>query len=91
MVYEAMRMDVIAQRPPDKQYIMHYHSDTREIGRQMAELNVPTVMLTHLIPAPVTNADKQAFIDEVREGGYRGEIMVCDDLDTVTLGDGSSV
>ena len=57
----------------------------------MAELNVPTVMLTHLIPAPVTNADKQAFIDEVREGGYRGEIMVCDDLDTVTLGDGSSV
>ena len=91
VVYEAMRMDVIAQRPPDKQYIMHYHADTRQIGRQMAELTVPTVMLTHLIPAPVTDADKQAFIDEVREGGYRGEIMVCDDLDTVTLGDGSSV
>jgi ribonuclease Z len=90
VVYEAMRMDVIAQRPPDKQYIMHYHADTRQIGRQMAELTVPTVMLTHLIPAPVTDADKQAFIDEVREGGYRGEIMVCDDLDTVTLGDGSS-
>lgn len=86
VVYEAMRMDVIARRPPDKRYIMHYHADTRLIGRQMAELDIPLVMLTHLIPAPDTDDDKQAFIDEVREGGYRGEVMVCDDLDTVRLG-----
>jgi ribonuclease Z len=86
LVYEAMRMDVIAQRPPDKQYIMHYHADTRLIGRQAAELDVPTLMLTHLIPAPTNDADKQAFVNEVREGGYKGTIMVCDDLDTVTLG-----
>ena len=86
LVYEAMRMDVIAQRPPDKQYIMHYHADTRLIGRQAAELGVPTLMLTHLIPAPSTEEGKQAFADEVREGGYEGRIIVCDDLDTVTLG-----
>jgi len=86
MVYEAMRMDVIAQRPPDKQYIMQYHADTRLIGKQCAELGVPTLMLTHLIPAPSTPEGKQAFADEVREGGYNGTIMVCDDLDTVTLG-----
>lgn len=86
LVYEAMRMDVIAQRPPDKQYIMHYHADTRLIGRQAAELGVPTLMLTHLIPAPSTPEGKQAFADEVREGGYEGTIIVCDDLDTVTLG-----
>jgi len=85
MVYEAMRMDVIAQRPPDKQYIMHYHADTRLIGKQMAELDVPTLMLTHLIPAPATEADKQLFVDEVREGGYQGQILVCDDLETVVL------
>lgn len=85
VVYEAMRMDVIAQRPPDKQYIMEYHADTRLIGQQMAELEVPTLMLTHLIPAPHTDEDRQAFADEVRSGGYRGTIMVCDDLDTVTL------
>lgn len=89
VVYEAMRMDVIAQRPADKQYIMRYHADTRLIGRQMAELNVPTLMLTHLIPAPSTAAEKQAFSDEVRQGGYEGEILVCDDLDTVTLGAGT--
>ncbi len=86
VVYEAMRMDVIKQRPVDKQYIIHYHADTRQIGEQMARLDIPTVMLTHLIPAPHTDADKQAFADEVREGGYTGELMVCDDLDTVTLG-----
>lgn len=86
MVYEAMRMDVIAKRPPDKQYIMKYHSDTRLIGAQMAELGVPKLLLTHLIPAPATDEDRQLFADEVREGGYKGEIMVCNDLDTATLG-----
>ncbi len=85
VVYEALRMDVIAQRPPDKRYIMDYHADTRLIGRQMADLEIPTVMLTHLIPAPHTPDDKQAFVDEVRQGGYEGELMVCDDLDTVEL------
>jgi len=88
MVYEAMRMDVIKQRPVDKQYIIHYHADTRLIGKQMAELDVPTLMLTHLIPAPSTAEDKQAFIDEVREGGYQGTVIVCDDLDSVTLNGG---
>jgi ribonuclease Z len=85
MVYEALRSDVIKQRPADKQYILHYHADTRLLGRQMAELQIPVLMLTHLIPAPSTDAEKQLFVDEVREGGYEGEIMVCDDLATVTL------
>ena len=55
------------------------------IGTQMAELGVPTLMLTHLIPAPSTADEKHAFADEVREGGYAGELIVCDDLDTVEL------
>ncbi len=86
VVYEAMRMDVINQRPPDKRYITHYHADTRLIGRQMAELEVPTLLLTHLIPAPSDAAGAQAFADEVREGGYQGDLVVCEDLHTVELG-----
>lgn len=85
VVYEAMRMDVIAKRPVDKQYIMHYHADTRLIGEQMARLAVPKLMLTHLIPAPANEADEQLFIDEVREGGYKGDVLVCSDLDSVVL------
>jgi hypothetical protein len=51
----------------------------------MADLDIPLVMLTHLIPAPSTAEEKQHFIDEVRQGGYEGELRVCDDLDAVEL------
>ncbi|KAG1647769.1 hypothetical protein GQR58_030347 [Nymphon striatum] len=57
-----------------------YHADTREIGAQAQELSIPTVMLTHLIPAPNTDADRQLYVDDLRQGGYTGEIIVCDDL-----------
>lgn len=86
VVQEALRTDVINQRPPHLRYINHYHSDTRAIGRLAAELELPVVMLTHLIPAPADDAGRQAFIDEVREGGYEGRLLVCDDLDAVEFG-----
>ena len=86
VVYEAMRVGEINKRPPHMQHIKHYHADTREIGEQMQQLDVPTLMLTHLIPAPVTDDDTQAFIDEVRSGGYTGEVLVCEDLTSVTIG-----
>ncbi len=85
LVYEAMRTDEIRKRPPHLHYIIDYHADTREIGAQAAELDVPRLMLTHLIPQPRSEDDKRCFVDEVREGGYQGEVMVCDDLDSVTL------
>ena len=86
VVYEAMRTDLINQRPPRFRYITEYHADTRLIGKQMADLGIPKLMLTHLIPAPTTPEERQAFINEVREGGYLGDVMVCDDLDALTLG-----
>ncbi len=85
VIYEAMRMDMVALRPPKTQYIMEYHADTRLIGAQMAELEIPYLMLTHLIPAPRSPEEEQAFADEVREGGYTGKVTVCADLDTVVL------
>lgn len=85
VVHEAIRIDKINERPPQLRYITHYHADTRLIGKQMAELGVPRLMLTHLIPPPSTDAERQAFADEVREGGYTGEVMVCNDLDSMEL------
>ena len=52
----------------------------------MEAVGVSTVMLTHLIPPPSTDEEKQGFLDDVRRGGYTGEVMVCDDLDQVALG-----
>lgn len=86
IVYEAMRFDRVRQRPPHSQYIMDYHADTRLIGAQAAALGTPTLMLTHLIPAPADDAERQAYVDEVREGGYTGDVIVCDDLTSFTLG-----
>lgn len=86
IVQEAMRMDVINQRPPHLRFITEYHSDTRLIGKLADELSIPNVMLTHLIPPPTDHADEQHYIDELREGGYSGKILVCNDLDSIKLG-----
>lgn len=86
LVYEAMRFEVIEQRPPHLHYILDYHADTRLIGAQAAELRVATLVLTHLIPEPHAEADKQLFVDDIRSGGFHGELVVADDLDTVSLG-----
>lgn len=86
LVYEAMRFPPIEALPEHRRFILDYHADTRLIGRQAAELAVRTLVLTHLIPEPTTGSEKQAFVDDVRAGGYEGEIIVADDLDSVELG-----
>ena len=88
LVYEAMRFSAMRQLPPHRHYVMDYHADCVLIGAQAAELGVPTLVLTHLIPAPRDEAGRQAYVDEVRAGGYEGEIIVADDLDSVVVGSG---
>ncbi len=86
VVYEAMRTQwVLEESPESEHFIVEYHADTVEIGEQMAELQIPTVILTHLIPHLKSAADKQPFIDEVRSGGYSGELIVAEDLETFVL------
>ncbi len=86
LVYEAMRFEYFDDLPPQRKFIMDYHADTRLIGAQAAELGVPTLILTHLIPAPETDDERQQFIDDVRSGGYEGELIVADDLHTTVVG-----
>lgn len=88
LVYEAMRFSFFDDLPPHRHYVRDYHADTRLIGAQAAELGVPTLVLTHLIPAPVDEAGRQAFADEIRAGGYEGELIVPDDLFTTAVGGG---
>ncbi|NNF54307.1 MAG: MBL fold metallo-hydrolase [Acidimicrobiales bacterium] len=88
LVYEAMRFSFFEELPHGRHYVKDYHADTHLIGEQAAAMGVPTLVLTHLIPAPVTDSERQLFVDEVRGGGYEGELIVADDLDTVAVGDG---
>lgn len=86
LIYEAMRFDLIRARPAHLHFVLDYHADTVLIGAQAQELETPTLVLTHLIPEPVTQEDRQGFVDDVRRGGYAGEVIVADDLTTITLG-----
>ena len=86
LVYEAMRFEVIEQRPPHLQFILDYHADTRLIGAQAAELGVPVLVLTHLIPAPNDPETLNDYVRDIRDAGFEGELVVADDLDHVVLG-----
>ena len=85
LVYEAMRFDLIRARPDHLHFVLDYHADTLLIGAQAQELEIPTLVLTHLIPEPVTDEDRQGFVDDVRRGGYTGRVVVADDLTSVNL------
>ncbi len=82
---EAMRFSEIRKVPEHRRFILDYHADTVLIGAQAEALGVPTLVLTHLIPAPASDAEEQAFVDDVRSGGYTGEVVVARDLTSVTL------
>ena len=66
--------------------IFSYHADSVGLGAAAERAGVAHVVLTHLIPPPVTDADEALYVDDVRSGGYQGQVSVGRDLMTVTLG-----
>lgn len=90
LVHEAFRTDAL--RPffvarPHLEHIAGYHADTVQLGAQAERIGIPTLVLTHLIPAPAPGfVTEQDFVDDVRRGGYTGNVIVASDLTTVTLG-----
>lgn len=65
--------------------IFSYHADTVELGAMAARSEVPHVLLTHLIPPPEGPGDADAFVQDLRAGGYAGLVTVGDDLTTLVL------
>lgn len=86
VVYEAMRFSFYDALPEHRQYVTDYHADTRLIGAQAAELGIPKLVLTHLIPGPNTDEERKLFYDEVRAAGYEGDLVIADDLYTCAVG-----
>jgi len=86
LVHEAFRnrfLEPARKQMPQLAAISHYHADTEQIGPMAAAAGVKTLVLTHLIPAPGNDAQRRAFADEIEAGGFKGEIIVADDLATV--------
>ncbi len=88
LVHEAFRVDDFVERAndPTARVIGDYHSDTVALGEMVKRAEPGLLMLTHLAPPPRSEADKQRFVDDIRAGGFEGDVMVCDDLDTAAFG-----
>jgi ribonuclease Z len=80
LVHEAMLGPMVTDRA-----VADYHSDAAAVGRCAADLDVPVLVLTHLIPAPDTPVVHEAYVTAVREAGFRGVLHVADDLLEVTV------
>lgn len=69
----------------DPDGLAEYHADSFQVGRMAARLDIDTLILTHLIP-PITNENvRDVFIDDVRNAGFDGRLIVADDLTRVGL------
>lgn len=87
LVHEACRSRALGPLVRDTVFeqIYEYHADTVALGALATRVGVPTLVLTHLIPPPTDAASASAFTDDVRAGGYAGEVIVADDLTTITV------
>lgn len=88
LVHEAMLGDVVASGPYAP--IGNYHTDCRDLGALAEEVGVPRLVLTHLIPQPKTPEEATRFGTEARAGGYRGDVVVAEDLTRVEIPYGSA-
>lgn len=62
--------------------IAAYHADAVDLGGLAQRAGVGRLVLTHLIPPPVDGYEP--FVEEVRRGGFAGELVAGPDLTTVT-------
>lgn len=82
LVHEAVRVDAVGD---GRGYIAKYHAETVALGEMAARADVRRLVLTHLEPAPMTDEDEQAFLEDIRRGGFRGDLFVGRDLLQVRL------
>jgi len=65
--------------------ILSYHAGTVPLGALAERAGVQHLVLTHLIPAPRTEAEEEGFAQDVRSGGYTGRVTVGRDLTTIEI------
>lgn len=85
LVHEVFRRAAVTGLLSDPDAIASYHAEAREVGALAERSGVATLVLTHIIP-PLTDADSEHhLVDDVRSGGFGGEIVVGRDLATVEI------
>jgi ribonuclease Z len=86
LVHEACRTTAMAGAIAGTPFetVFSYHADTVPLGAMAERAGVPHLVLTHLIPPPEPEQAHE-FADDVRRGGYTGEITVGSDLASITI------
>jgi ribonuclease Z len=75
LVHEALLGDAV--RPA----LLEWNASAAAAGELARSAGVGRLVLTHTIPAPRSDADRQRYIDDVRTSGYTGPVLVASDLD----------
>jgi ribonuclease Z len=65
--------------------LLEWNGGAAAVGALAAQVQPGTLVLTHLIPAPDSAATADAYVDEVRAGGFEGPTVVAHDLLRVPL------
>lgn len=63
--------------------LLTWNASAESVGALAAVVRPATLILTHLIPAPISDDDDAAYLADVRRGGYEGETIVARDLTRV--------
>jgi hypothetical protein len=80
--------DVSGPRPQiEVSALLEWNAAARTVGELAAEALPRTLVLTHLLPAPTSPADEDAYADEVRTGGFEGPTIVARDLLRIPIDD----
>ena len=74
IVHEALLADRVSPG------LLDWNAGAESVGALAAMIRPQTLALTHLIPAPASAADEQAYLDDVRRGGFAGRALVARDL-----------
>lgn len=60
--------------------LLAWNAGARSVGELAADAVPRQLVLTHLLPAPRSDEDELAYVNEVRAGGYDGPVIVARDL-----------
>lgn len=63
-----------------KKSILSHHTPAVEVGRAAAEARVKTLVLSHFVPAEDPEITDQMWTNAVRQGGYKGPVVLGRDL-----------
>jgi ribonuclease Z len=85
LVHEVFRRDAVEGLLSDPDAIAAYHSEARAVGALASRAAVRRLVLTHCIPPVRDEAYERELIDDVRAGGFEGELVVGRDLATLVF------